>query len=273
MIFSIATRRTLAGLAVSLIALPAAAAQLEITFTNLNPTAGFSFTPLWAAFHDGGFDAFDVGGAASAGVESLAEVGQVGGLNTELAAADADGQAFVLPGTTSGPPTVDPGETASLVVDVDAANARFFTFLTMLVPSNDTFLGSDGAQSIELFDAVGNFLGDQVLTFTAADLLDAGTEVNDATNGPAFVVGQDGAAGADEFGVIHGVEDLSEFAGLITPAGTVDGTAIDFGSDPTAFNVGQITIAEVTPVPLPPTLALAFASLASFGMVRLRRRA
>ena len=50
---------------------------------------------------------------------------------------------------------------------------------------------------------------------------DSGTEVNDASlaGGAAFIVGVDANLGTDENGVITMTNDLSEFAGAVTPNG------------------------------------------------------
>jgi hypothetical protein len=46
----------------------AAAATLEITITNNQAAQGLYLTPLFFALHDGSFDPFDEGSAASAAV-------------------------------------------------------------------------------------------------------------------------------------------------------------------------------------------------------------
>ena len=51
------------------------AATLKITVTNLGVSGGLTITPVFAAFHNGSFDTFNVGDAASAGLEEIAETG------------------------------------------------------------------------------------------------------------------------------------------------------------------------------------------------------
>ena len=54
-----------AGLAI--LATDRANAQtVRVEVENLQPADGFYFTPLWVGFHDGSFDMFDAGSAASA---------------------------------------------------------------------------------------------------------------------------------------------------------------------------------------------------------------
>ena len=260
-------RRGLAALAaLASMATMAQATTLEITITNNAAVGGFAFTPVYSAFHDGNFDAFDAGSGASAGVQLIAETGDPGGLPAERLAVSPASVATVVAAPGSGPPTVDPGETTSATIEVDGTVNRYFTFLSMLVPSNDTFLGNDDPLAYSLFDMGGNFLGERVINVTAELLWDAGTEINDLLGGPAFVLGQMAGDGADENGVVHAAESFAGFAGAETPLGILDGNLIDFGDDRSAFSVATITIREVGgAVPLPATGLLALGGLASLG--------
>ncbi len=263
-------------IAIASLASAAQATTLEITITNNAQVGGFAFTPVFSVFHDGSYDTFSSGVAASAGLQQLAETGSPSGVQGEQAALAPDSVSTVIAAPVSGPPTVDPGETTSATIDVDGSVNRYFSFLSMLVPSNDTFLGNDDALAYSIFDAAGSFLGDRSFDVTAAMLYDAGTEVNDPLNGPAFVAMQDAMAGADENGVVHGVESFAAFAGVETPLGTLNGALIDFGQDPSAFSVATISIREVSgAVPLPAAGLFAlggFASLGGLGLFRNRKR-
>ena len=141
---AIHARRAALAAGVAVLAMPAAAAVFDITITNDAGPGGFSVTPLWAAFHDSGFDAFDVGDTASPGIEQIAEVGVTGMIGPEFAAADPDGTATTLP-SNGGPPPFQPGQSATTRVNVASTGEVFFSFASMLVPSNDTFLGNDDA--------------------------------------------------------------------------------------------------------------------------------
>ncbi|WP_299845613.1 spondin domain-containing protein [uncultured Roseovarius sp.] len=251
----------------------AQATTLEITITNTAQIGGFAITPVYSAFHDGNFDAFNAGDNASAGVQRIAETGSPSLLPDERLAVSPDSVATVVTAPGSGPPTVDPGETTRATIDVDGSVNRYFTFLSMLVPSNDTFLGNDDPLAFSLFDGSGGFLGERVINVTAAYLWDAGTEINDLLGGPAFVVGQDADAGADENGVIHAAESFAGFAGAQTPLGTLNGDLIDFTADRNAFSVATITIREVpAAVPLPASGLLGLFGVASLGGLRLLRK-
>ena len=63
------------------------AATLKITVTNLGVSGGLTITPVFAAFHNGSFDTFNVGDAASAGLEEIAETGSAAGIAGEMAGA------------------------------------------------------------------------------------------------------------------------------------------------------------------------------------------
>ena len=48
---------------------------LRIDVENFGPTGGFFLTPVWYGLHDGSFDLFNVGEAASSALEMIAEDG------------------------------------------------------------------------------------------------------------------------------------------------------------------------------------------------------
>ncbi|SMX46159.1 spondin domain-containing protein [Actibacterium lipolyticum] len=254
------------------IAAPAAATTLEITITNNAPIGGFAITPLFGAFHDGSYDPFDVGSAASAGLQSIAELGDVSGLPGELAAADPNATSVVIAAPQSGPPTIDPGESTSVTITLNPTEELYFSFLSMIVPSNDTFLGSDDPTAHQLFDSAGLYTGDVTIDVTGSFLFDAGTEVNDPLRGPAFVIGQEATAGAAENGTVQRASSLLDFAGVQTPLGPLDGGLIDFTANPGAFSIATITISQVAPVPLPATGLLLLGGFAVLGASRMKRR-
>lgn len=198
--------------------------MVSVEVTNNQPAGGFSFTPVWHAFHDGTFDMFDNGAAASAEIEALAELGDASLLDAAFGA----GVSGVL-ASPSGPPPFTPGQSNSTVLDViDSTVNRYFSFASMIIPSNDLFIGNDDPMAIEVFDAGGNFLGPITLEVYGTGVWDAGTEVNDAADGPAFVVGQDATQGTDENSVIDvffSLPDADDYmtalTGVETPAYTL----------------------------------------------------
>ena len=160
---------------------PAAnAASIRITVDNLAPENGTFLTPAWFGFHDGNFDLYDRNAPITPGLERLVEDGNVEPLTAEFAAAGNGTAQGAILGTEQTPGPIDPGESASVTIDLDgsAASSRYFSYASMVIPSNDFFIANGNPLAHQIFDDAGNFLGaDFVLT--GAQVLDGGTEVND----------------------------------------------------------------------------------------------
>ncbi|MEM8820890.1 MAG: spondin domain-containing protein [Pseudomonadota bacterium] len=156
---------------------------ITVTVTNTLGEGGTFLTPVWFGFHDGeNFDLFDLGSAASLGLERLAEDGSVEGVAAEFSAQAGDGgvDATVV-GGDGVPGPIDPGESASFSINVDPGQVGngFFTWATMVIPSNDAFLAvPDDALADPIFDDLGNFIGPVTIQRFGSDVLDAGTELN-----------------------------------------------------------------------------------------------
>ena len=225
----------------------AAATSLRISFENVGPADGFSLTPFWVGLHDGSFDFFDGGAAASASLEALAEGGDASGIAADFAPpgglqASGIGNAAGFPGA----PVVESGEVASTeFVLTDTAAQRFFSYASMVIPSNDAFIGNDDPLAFELFDAMGAFVGPASVDVLGSHIYDAGTEVND-TMGAAFSTV--GGVSTDEGGVVHVHPGLDNFIGTGTAAGTTIGSAP--GRDDVVARI------RFTIVPEPATLGL-----------------
>lgn len=269
--------RLAAAAALGLVAAgPASAFQVEITVENLIQEPGFAFTPVYFGFHNGGFDAFDAGAAASPELADLAEIGVFGGLAGLRQASQPGTTVGAVVGSPAGPPPLEPGESASTIVNLDRTNNRALSYFTMLVPSNDTFAGNDDPLDFLLFDDDGNYNGDFEIIITAADLYDAGSELNDpsAGGGAAFLASAVGTEGADENEVISALDAaglqalFDDFDGLFTAAGT-QVVAPAVGSD--AFALARISV-NVRPrsssVPVPAAAPLLVGALAVFGVMR-----
>lgn len=188
--------------------------DLRITIRNTSDNGGTFLTPFWFGFHDGSFDLFNSGEAASAGLEALAEDGNSAGLGLELLAADADATGAVITGA-AGP--ISTQETTSSIVTVDGASNGQVSFGAMVLPSNDAFVGTGNA--VKLFSDSGHFLGEQTVTFSGANVYDAGTEVNTELDA-AFINQAAPNTGVDENGVVRLHEGFNGSAG--NPVGEGD---------------------------------------------------
>ncbi|KIC08960.1 hypothetical protein RA19_16785 [Leisingera sp. ANG-M1] len=203
---------------------------ITVTVTNTLDEGGTFLTPVWFGFHDGeNFDLWTDGEAASGGLERIAEDGSVEGIAAEFNRQVAGGGVdATLIGANGAPGPIDPGETASFTLNVNAdqVGRGFFTWATMIIPSNDAFLASpDDALQDFIFDADGNFAGPLVIERFGSDVLDAGTEVN-TEEGAAFLNQTARDQGTAENGVVRQHEGFNGSEGLPdgTPVNILGGT-------------------------------------------------
>ncbi len=193
---------SLCALSLAIMAAPASAIDVHVTIENLAPANGNLLTPFWVGFHDGTFDSYNLGDAASAELERLAEDGNTAPLSGEFLASGAG----VTDATILGPGgPIFPGEVATMTFDLDPASAgdRFFSYAAMVIPSNDAFVANDLPGAHPVFDELGNFAGGSFLIM-GSQVLDAGTEVNDELPANTAAFGQmTPDTGVDEGGVIQ----------------------------------------------------------------------
>ncbi len=235
----------------------AASSQVIVTVTNLAPASGVAFAPLRLGFGNGSFDAFNLGGFATAPIISVAEGGSGSAWFPAFAAADPG----AVTGTVGG--LLLAGASASQTFTVDTSSQAFFTFAAMVVPSNDFFIGNDNPTEYRLFNASGALqLGS--ITVKANEIWDAGSEVFDPA-ASAFV-GNNGLRADQNSVVAFNFAELAGFNGLTTGAGYTFQSQLTANTD-----VYRIDFA-LAPVPEPQTYAMLLGGLALVGGVLRRRR-
>jgi hypothetical protein len=236
----------------------AGAAQVNLTITveNLAPANSVSFAPLHFGVHNGSFDAFNLGGVAGAGIISVAEGGSGTVWQSDFAAAEP----MATRGTVGG--LLQPGQMRSLSVMVDTTMNQNFTFASMVVPSNDFFIGNDSPTEYRLFDAAGNLLLGSI-GVKAREVWDAGSEVFDPA--AAAFVGNNDLRAEQNSVVAFNFAELAAFNGLTTGAGYTFNSGLAADSD-----IYRISF-QAAPVPEPQTYALFGAGLLAVGWVARRR--
>lgn len=161
------TAVTLLGNAVTLLenAATAEAVAVTVTIDDLSPDEGLVLTPFWVGFYKGGYDLYNLGEAASEGLELIAEDGDVSVLSSAFASGNrVDG---VITGDGIGPnspPLIGPDASTSLTLDVYANNS-FFSFASMILPSNDAFISNESETAHRVFDVNGEFIGTDFVAF------------------------------------------------------------------------------------------------------------
>ncbi|MEZ6115630.1 MAG: spondin domain-containing protein [Pirellulaceae bacterium] len=234
------------------------ATDLHITVENLQPAGGFFFTPVWAGFHDGSFDVFSAGEMASPELIAIAEGGDVAPLQTLFAGNGVD--TVVAPGSPFGPMSSSFASSASAMVTVNPMMDRYFSYTSMIIPSNDAFIGNDNSMAYEIFNADGSFKGPLTIEVFANQIWDAGSEVNSVTGGAAFSA--NGGDSVDEALGIALHAGLNDFVGSGTANGEMISTALAANAP-----IARLTINQV-PEPNSGVLALS----AGLGLLMLRRR-
>lgn len=136
----------------------------EITVSNL--TSGQPFTPPAAVTHRGAVDLFEAGDAASYEVKEIAENGNLGPL---LMALDENKHvSSVVVAVAGDPPPVMPGSSVTFEIEAEDG-AQFFSFVSMLICTNDGFTGLDRVKLPNQVGASATYM---------AGAYDAGTEIN-----------------------------------------------------------------------------------------------
>lgn len=216
-----------------------------VEVTNLSPDNGSFLTPLWFGFHNGTFDTYDRGRPASPGLESLAEDGATDLISQEFDLAGFGSLQGTILGGDGTPGPIDPGETATFDVVLDATDPthQFFNYASMIIPSNDFFIANGNEQAHPVFDELGNFIGLDFFVL-GSQVLDAGTEVNDEIPANTAFFGQMAPdTGVDENGGVF-------LADGFIPGGNILSDPMFSNADFTAegFQVARIRVLADNPI-------------------------
>lgn len=243
----------------------AQAYEVTFTFTNLSGADGVALSPFFIALHDGSYDAFNAGSAASSGIQQLSETGSGAGLASAFAAAYPSGMSAEVTASMNsfGPGIYLPGGSGSITLDLNPTTDRYLSYFAMVVPSNDRFVGNDSPTAIQLFDSSGNFTGG-TYTYNGSSIWDAGAVVSQI-NGAAFLANNGGTSNTAMPGGVIGLNDnFSVYGGQTTAAG------YDFSNLP-GNSTPLFSLSAVAAVPLPGAVWLFGSILPIFGLMRQRK--
>ncbi len=254
------------GFALALSAVAAhAQTQVQITIENLAPVNGTRLTPMWFGFHNGTFDLYNLGAAASPALERIAEDGDIAPLTALFAGSGAG----TVQGQISGGP-IDPGQSFTTTISLDGtqATSRFFSYASMVIPSNDFFIANDNPTAFQVFNGSGVF--NQVsFVVTGVMVRDAGTEVNDEIPANTAAFGQATPnTGTPENGVV------TTSTGFIGAGAAADGPILTARPNADFTQPGyQIARVTITSAPEPATAGLLLGAVFVMpAMGRFRRR-
>ena len=240
------------------------AVPIKVKVENLAPSSGNLLTPVWVGFHDGSFDLYDIGSAATPGLERLAEDGTPGPLSAEFAGSGSGS----VDGTILGPgvpPVFPPGAMGMMTFDLDPLDPthRYCSYASMVIPSNDAFIANGDPLAHQVFDGAGNFVGFDFIVFGTM-VRDAGTEMNDEIPGNTAALDQMfPGTGVPEGGTV-------QVHGGFIPGGNIL-TAIPGGDfTQSGYQVARVR-AEVVPEPST-FLLFAIGALAVVGLGYRQRR-
>ncbi len=182
--------------------------RVRVSIENVAPLNGTFQTPYWVGFHDATFDTYDGNTPASNdpipgsfAMERLCEDGNTGPITDDFATLVPAGVDATLAGP-NGP--LAPGETVSRIFTLDSDNPanQYFSYASMIIPSNDFCISNGNPRAHKIFDDNGQFVANDFFV-TGSEVLDAGTEVNDEIPANTAFFGQAAPdTGVDENGVI-----------------------------------------------------------------------
>ncbi|MCF6299810.1 MAG: spondin domain-containing protein [Proteobacteria bacterium] len=228
---------------------------IRVAIKNSTAVDGTFLTPFWTPFHDGEFDTYDVNELASEGIERIAEDGNTSVLSAEFANSGVGFDTVITnPAGFEGAPLFDPGLFTLQTFDLNPESNKYFSYVSMILPSNDAFIANANPKAHRLFDDNNNFIGPIRLKIYGNQVLDAGTEANTESDAAFFnqsapntgETTQDPIASHPGFNGSVGLPDGSPqvFLGGTNGAGfSFDPTAADFSIE--GFQVAEIRVSRL----------------------------
>ncbi len=215
----------------------AAIVNFSIQIQNIGPAGGVALTPVWVGFHSGNFDIYDSGAVALSFLERLAEDGDTSAITTAFGSGAGRIQATLA---TAAPGPLLPGQTVSQTFALqDDGSNRFFSYASMVIPSNDFFVANANPNAFDLSTLA---IGGAPLTITVGapgTVNDAGTELDSGAGGfnTAAANGLFGLPGG-QTGANQGPLDSSNLVRAVTGDPFANfGTAV-----PNAFNFNNAAV-------------------------------
>ena len=148
---------------------------------------------------------------------------------------------------------------------------HYFSYATMVIPSNDAWVANGNATQYPIYTDTGEFIP-VTITVVGADVLDAGTEVNDELPENTAALNQtEPNTGEDENGVVTSHPGFNEIGsgGILDNPMFVNAnfSAPGYGVMTITVTMASVLVPSSTPVPLlspAPTMAPSLAGSTSF---------
>ncbi len=197
--------------------------RITVQVENVAPMQATFLTPVWVGLHDGAtFDTYNGNTpansrpiAGSNALESICEDGATEAISADFDTLQPLGQQATIPGP-NGP--IAPGEMTSFsfIVDSNDPNTRYFSYASMIIPSNDFCISNGSPLAHPLFNDAGEFIAENFFV-AGNEALDAGTEVNDEAPANTAFFGQSSPnTGIDEGGNIGTLgSDINGITGFL----------------------------------------------------------
>lgn len=168
-----------------------------VSVENVAPYNGSFLTPVWVGFHNGQFDSYNGGTPANSlpipgsdALERLAEDGNTGPISADFDILVPHGAQGTIRSNGTIPP-LGPSQISADLFEVTPSETKYFSYASMVIPSNDAFIANGSPFAHQIFDDAGEFVGSSFYVQGGnAQVNDAGTEVNDESSTNTAFFGQ-----------------------------------------------------------------------------------